>query len=277
MKINLEKIKNGSVYLIPNFSEEETVRYKLKVSSIVLYALIYTFLIVLTTILILTFTPLKRMIYHYEVQELKEQAAKTVELEKKIIFLTKELESISSTNKKLEYAFILATSDSIDSTSNIYDSLKIEKHKNLPYGGNLLFIFNRFWNKYFLTQDDKSVFFIRPTTGLIINDFKPDEGHFGIDFAVNSGTPIFAAQGGIVLFADFTIEDGYKILIQHDNGYITVYKHCSSILKKERDVVTQGDLIALSGNSGSNTTGPHLHFEVWKNGKPLNPKEIFIK
>ncbi len=277
MKIKLNHIKNGIIYVTPNFSEGETVRYKIKVSSLLLYGLLYSFLIIMATIVILTFTPLKRMIYHYEVKELKEQAAKTVELEKKIIFLTKELESISSTNKKLEYAFILATSDSIDSTSNIYDSLRYEKHKNLPYGGNLLYIFNEFWNKFFQNDNQLVAFFIKPSKGLIINEFNPDEGHFGVDFAVSTGTSVFASQGGLILFADFTIDDGYKIIIQHDNEYITVYKHCSSILKKERDTVFQGDLIALSGNSGSNTTGPHLHFEIWKNGKPINPREIFIK
>ncbi|MCB0750396.1 MAG: M23 family metallopeptidase, partial [Ignavibacteriae bacterium] len=67
------------------------------------------------------------------------------------------------------------------------------------------------------------------------------------------------------------------IIIQHDNGYITIYKHCSQIIKKERDVVVQGELIGLSGNTGKNTTGPHLHFEIWKDGRPINPKEFFIK
>ena len=79
------------------------------------------------------------------------------------------------------------------------------------------------------------------------------------------------------MLTDFTIDDGLKIIIQHDGGFISVYKHCSSLLKRKRDIVVQGELIALSGNTGQNTTGPHLHFEIWKNGKPQNPKEFFIK
>ena len=67
------------------------------------------------------------------------------------------------------------------------------------------------------------------------------------------------------------------LIIQHNKGFTTVYKHCSSLLKKERDVVSQGDLIALSGNSGKNTTGPHLHFEIWQNGKPVDPQKILLK
>jgi murein DD-endopeptidase MepM/ murein hydrolase activator NlpD len=66
------------------------------------------------------------------------------------------------------------------------------------------------------------------------------------------------------------------IIIVHPDDYITVYKHCSLLIKKERERVLQGELIALSGNTGEITTGPHLHFEVWKNGKPIDPKEILI-
>ena len=98
----------------------------------------------------------------------------------------------------------------------------------------------------------------------------------GLDFSVKSGAPVYASESGMVIFADFTAGDGYKIIIQHDGGYISVYKHCSVLMKKERDIVSRGELIALSGNSGENTSGAHLHFEIWKDGKPLNPKEILI-
>lgn len=277
MKIKLNEIKDAIIYVTPNFADGETVRYKLKLTRILMWIFGYSVAIVLFTTLILGITPLKNLVYHFENEDLKVQAAKTFELEKKIVFLTKELESISSTNKKLEYAFILATSDSIDTNSIPYDSLKYEPNKNLPYGGNVYFIFKQIVEEYFQNDNAISDFFIKPSKGLIINDFNSEEGHFGIDFAVHSGSEIMAVQGGLVIFADFTIDDGHKIIIQHDNGYITIYKHCSTLIKKERDQVVQGELIGLSGNSGKNTTGPHLHFEIWKNGKPQNPKELFIK
>ncbi len=155
--------------------------------------------------------------------------------------------------------------------------MQYEPNKNLPYGGNIYVIFNKIWNDFF--QETKSFFnhFVKPSKGLIINEFNPEEGHFGIDFAVHTGSVIVAAQGGLVLFSDFTIDDGYKIILQHNNGLVSIYKHCSSLIKSERDVVTQGELIGLSGNSGQNTSGPHLHFEIWKDGKPQNPEEYFIK
>lgn len=277
MKINFKELLKTSIYITPNIFSNETVRYKFRITELLLYLLAYTFLIVFFTVIILYLTPLKNSLFYYENSQMQTQAKKTIELEKKVIILTKELESIASTNKKLKYAYLLATSDSIDTTDAIYDSLKYEPNKNLPYGGSLLFIINSFIDKITFFQDAEKSIFIKPSSGIIINDFNPEEGHFGIDFAVSSGTSIYASSGGLVIFADFTLDDGNKIIIQHENGYITIYKHCSTILKKERDFVDQGELIGLSGNTGKNTTGPHLHFEIWKLGKPVNPKEFFIK
>ena len=277
MKLSLQKILNAVVFITPNFGDSETVRYKFKSTKILLWIFTYTLAIAVLTTIILGITPLRNIVFHFDNKELKLQAEKTVELETKIRFLTKELESIASTNQKLKYAFLLASSDSLDTNSIPYDSLKYEPNKNLPYGGNLYHIFSRIVDKYFQHESTIANFFIKPSKGIIINEFNPQEGHFGIDFAVTAGSPISAAQGGLVIFADFTIDDGHKIIIQHKEDFITVYKHCSSLTKDERDIVVQGELIGLSGNSGKNTTGPHLHFEIWKDGKPKNPKEYFIK
>ena len=277
MKINFKQIRDWKLFVTPNFSEGETVRYKIKFTKVILWVFSYSLIVSVITLLVVAITPLKNIIFVYENELLKQQAEKTLILEQKIKFLTKELESISSVNKKLKYAYILGSTDSIDTTDAIYDSLKYEPSKNLPYGGNLFFIFNKIFESFYQDNSKLSDYFIKPSKGFIINEFNPDEGHFGIDFAVQTGTSIYASQGGLIIFADFTIDDGYKIIIQHENNYISVYKHCSSILKKERDLVVQGELIGISGNSGENTTGPHLHFEIWKDGRPINPEEFFIK
>jgi len=277
MKIKLKDIFNSTVYITPNLPGKDTIRYRFKITQLLIYFIVFSILLMTFTITVLSFTPLKHFVFHYENAQLQKQAKKTVELEKKIFYLTKQLETISSTNKKLQYAYILGTSDSIDTTDAIYDSLKHESVKNLPYGGNILSVFKEIFEKFFLNQVADKGIFIKPSNGLIINNFNPSEGHLGIDFAVSPGSAVYAARGGLVIFADYTIDDGKKIIIQHDDGYITVYKHCSSLIKKERDEVVEGELIALSGNSGKNTTGPHLHFEIWKDGKPINPEEYFIK
>ncbi len=98
----------------------------------------------------------------------------------------------------------------------------------------------------------------------------------GIDYVLKTGTQISAAASGYIIFADFTVKDGYMIIILHPHDYISVYKHCSSLLKKTREIVQEGEIIALSGNTGEITTGPHLHFEIWHHGKPINPKSVLL-
>jgi len=124
-------------------------------------------------------------------------------------------------------------------------------------------------------SEEKIDYFIKPVNGFISRGFNTDKGHIGIDFVVKVGSPVYAAANGYVVFADYTSRDGYMMIINHTNDYITVYKHCSILLKKIRDRVFQGELISLSGNSGEITTGPHLHFEIWKQGQPINPKNVF--
>lgn len=276
MKIKLKNILKATIFVTPSLPNGETNRYKLKASTLLLGLASYTIAISIITAIILGVSPLKNYLFYFENQELKTQAKKTIELEAKIKYLVSELNSISSTNKKLEYAILLATSDSLDTNSAVYDSLKFESQKNNPYGGNIYAIFKEFTSGS-KSLVDEVINFIRPSIGQIINEFDPSSGHLGVDFAVPSGTAVFASLGGLIIFSDYTIDDGNKIIIEHSNGYLTIYKHCSMLIKKEREFVVQGDLIALSGNTGENTSGPHLHFEIWKNGKPINPKELFIK
>ena len=98
----------------------------------------------------------------------------------------------------------------------------------------------------------------------------------GIDIVTQDGTPVYASAGGLVVFSDYTTKFGYVVIISHSYNYITIYKHCSSVLKKERDIVEQGELIALSGNSGTNSSGPHLHFEIWRDGLAIDPESVLL-
>jgi murein DD-endopeptidase MepM/ murein hydrolase activator NlpD len=208
----------------------------------------------------------------------KEDMQEVKTLNERMIFLAKEVEQMKSTNEKLRYAIFLGDSATIDSLTrpdsvekNSDQAIKLKNKK----GGDIFSVFR----ELFLTKEEnqsKDVFFSKPVNGFISREFDPDRGHFGIDYVVKTGTPVYAACGGYVVFADYTVRDGYMLIINSSSDYVTVYKHCSSLLKKTRDIVTEGELIALSGNTGETTTGPHLHFEVWKNGKPVNPKTLFI-
>lgn len=115
-----------------------------------------------------------------------------------------------------------------------------------------------------------------PARGYFTRGFDAPNGHFGVDIAGNDGSPVSAAAGGRVIFAGWTYDYGFEIILEHDKGYTTVYKHNQALMKKVGDEVRRGELIALLGNTGSTSSGPHLHFEVWKNGSVQNPMNYLI-
>jgi murein DD-endopeptidase MepM/ murein hydrolase activator NlpD len=121
--------------------------------------------------------------------------------------------------------------------------------------------------------DVKKDNFYVPLQGVISNKFDPSKSHYGVDIVAQEGTPVIAIQEGTVILATWSVNTGYVIEIQHPNNLISVYKHNGELLKKEGDKVKAGEPIALVGNSGEQTTGPHLHFEMWHNGVPVDPEK----
>jgi murein DD-endopeptidase MepM/ murein hydrolase activator NlpD len=115
-----------------------------------------------------------------------------------------------------------------------------------------------------------------PTQGFITHRYDPANRHFGIDIAGKVGTAIYAAADGHVLFAGWTVDDGNMIIIAHNNGVVTFYKHNQALLVGSNTTVKRGEPIALLGNSGKTSFGPHLHFEVWFNGTPRDPGEFIV-
>ncbi len=274
---NIKNLKKTSIYVTPNFPTLQTKRYKIKFFSIVSWLAIYTVVLTFLISILLSFTPAKGLLFLVENEKLKEYSGKIEQLENQVVMLTEELDQMAVINKRLKFAIILASTDSLDSTAAIYDSLRSYEPAKRGFEGSLYNVFRDFISKYFKEEkNDSEVVFLKPVTGIIGKEFQPEKGHNGIDYAVKEGTPVVASGSGIVLFADYTFKYGYTIILQHENGYTTHYKHCSSLLKTERDVVKSGEVIALSGNTGKRTTGPHLHFEIWKNNKPINPSLLVI-
>ena len=117
--------------------------------------------------------------------------------------------------------------------------------------------------------------FYRPTRGMISSPFNAEKKHFGTDIAANPGESVLATLDGTVILSTYTAETGYLIEVQHNQDFVSVYKHCGSLLKREGDTVKGGEAIALVGNTGQLTTGPHLHFELWHKGRAVNP-ELYI-
>ena len=116
-----------------------------------------------------------------------------------------------------------------------------------------------------------NIAFYAPLKGLISDSFSLQNNHFGVDVLAVQDEAIKACLGGTVVFSDWTTETGYSIAIQHDNNLISFYKHNSVLLKNPGELVKAGDVIAIIGNSGEYSSGPHLHFEMWHKGKAIDP------
>jgi murein DD-endopeptidase MepM/ murein hydrolase activator NlpD len=115
--------------------------------------------------------------------------------------------------------------------------------------------------------------FFPPLKGTVTSRFDAGVKHFGIDIVSNANESIKATLDGTVILSNFTSETGYVIALQHGNNLVSFYKHNSALLKKAGDFVKAGEVIAIIGNSGELSTGPHLHFELWYNGTPLDPRK----
>jgi murein DD-endopeptidase MepM/ murein hydrolase activator NlpD len=120
------------------------------------------------------------------------------------------------------------------------------------------------------------MYFSSPLSGEISEGFQPDIKHYGVDVVAPQNTAIKTIMDGWVIISDYTVETGNTIGIQHPNNIISFYKHNSALLKKVGSFVKAGEAIAIIGNTGELTDGPHLHFELWHKGKPVDPADFIM-
>ena len=110
-----------------------------------------------------------------------------------------------------------------------------------------------------------------PIKGTITEEYNPDDRHYAVDIVAVRDTPVKAVADGTVIFAEWTAETGYVIIIKHRNDLLSAYKHNASLTKEQGELVKAGEVIATVGSTGELTTGPHLHFELWRQGYPIDP------
>jgi murein DD-endopeptidase MepM/ murein hydrolase activator NlpD len=269
----VRKVKNLSVLFLPEYGGGETKSFKFGLFQVISILVFYSAIIAILGFLLLGLTPLKDVVFPGRGFD-KSEITKINELNNRLNQVTRDLENLKNTNEKLKFAIGLGDSTLLKSQDKSKDTVQNKRKKN-PFGGNIFAIVEQLFQSK-KEKQQKTYYFSKPADSFISRGFEPDRGHMGIDFVVKIGTPVYAAANGYVVFADYTTKDGYMIILNHDNGYITVYKHCSVLLKRAREIVLQGETIALSGNTGEITTGPHLHFEIWKDGEPINPEKILI-
>ena len=116
--------------------------------------------------------------------------------------------------------------------------------------------------------------FFPPVEGIVTQSFDEKKRHYGTDIVAKANAKVAAVLDGVVIFTDWTVKTGYVIQVQHTNDLISVYKHNSILLKKQGDYVRAGEVLGVVGNTGEESSGPHLHFELWRAGNPLNPEDF---
>lgn len=127
---------------------------------------------------------------------------------------------------------------------------------------------------YVVSDSLLDLFLFAPIEGIITTPFNPEIEHYGLDIVGKEHAPIKCIADGRVILSTWTVETGWVIVVQHSKNLLSVYKHNTTLFKKASDLVKGGEVIAIMGNSGEFTTGPHLHFEVWHDGSPINPEDI---
>lgn len=256
---------------------EETFeeRFSLKLNRLNVFVLggLFSIFLIVGTILLIAYTPLKEYIPGYDSTKLRTQALKA----------TLKADSISRelTNLKL---FTQAIQPIL--TGNIepdkIDSIQQET-RNLIINDSLLkaskedSIFREKIESQdrFPIVDTKNILlenvFFAPLSGMVSQDFDSNSKHFAIDIVAKTGTPVKSVADGTVIFSEWTTGTGYVIIVKHENNFVSVYKHNGTLLKEQGDFVKSGEVIATVGSTGELTTGPHLHFELWSGGYPVNP------
>ncbi len=119
----------------------------------------------------------------------------------------------------------------------------------------------------------RELYLFSPLEGIVSDGFNPKSNHYGTDIVAKENEPVKCVADGVVIFSSWTLDSGYVLGIQHRGNLISVYKHNSELLKNVGSFVTGGEIVAIIGNTGELTSGPHLHFELWHNGNPVNPQE----
>ena len=122
----------------------------------------------------------------------------------------------------------------------------------------------------------KQMHLMNPVDGYVTDEYEVQKEHYGIDIAAKTDAPVKAVLDGKIISATYTFKTGYVLMIQHANNLVSLYKHNSRLLKKEGSFVKTGEVIAIVGSTGELSTGPHLHFEIWHNGKSLNPRNYIV-
>lgn len=276
----LTKLKNKYRLVVLNDDTfEEKLSFKLSRLNVFVLIGLSAVLLVAGTTLLIAFTPLREYIPGYSSTALKKKAYElsmvTDSINEQLSFNSLYLENIRG---------IIEGRPPLDlSDSSVVDSLQnVALQESVSKEDSMLRKLVEDEERFSVPVDGErrlsaeSSNFFTPLKGLVTNSFNANEDHLGVDIVSKENEVIKAAQDGRVLFSEWTAETGYVLIIQHADKFTSVYKHNSALLKKLGDEVSAGEPVAIIGNSGELSTGPHLHFELWYNAYPVDPEEYIL-
>jgi murein DD-endopeptidase MepM/ murein hydrolase activator NlpD len=265
--------------LMDEESFEEKISFSITRLGVLVYGSSLIIVLMLSTIYLVAFTRLREYIPGYTDVTLPE---KIYELQQKVdslegVFRTNDLYVANFKNiiegKEIEESLSPPAGktyniDAAEIAPSVEEAKLREEYESQS-------MYNLYENKAFKTTSVTlgNMNFFPPLTGIVTSKFNPAQEHFGIDIVATRNEAVKAVQDGTVIFSDWTLETGYVISLQHNHDLITVYKHNSTLLKQQGAFVRAGETISIIGESGELSTGPHLHFELWYKGKPVDPEE----
>lgn len=271
------KFKYKLTIINENTLEEVAGLHVSKLNGISILLSVLTILFVISS-LIVAFTPLRNYLPGYMNSEIRAQVVKNAlradslqrQLERQNLFIM-NIQDIFQGKIKTD------TIHSIDSLTSIREDSLMERTQReaefrKQYEEN---------EKYNLTNitvhtDADGLIFYRPTRGMITKAFNAEQKHFGIDLVSKANESVLATLDGTVILSTFTAENGYVIEIQHNQDFLSIYKHCGSLLRKEGETVKAGEAVALTGTQTENGNGAQIHFELWRKGKAVNPEQFIV-
>lgn len=249
---------------------------RLNVITVISSSVILIFAIVVS---LLVYTPLKEMIPGYPdaemTRDIRLNALKLDSLEYQLFLKDQYIDDIALIMQGGEPLSLESSStEAVVNTQNIQDYkskddslLRLEVEEQQRYNLSLLSVGT-------VTDNLSDLYFFPPIQGMVTGKFNSALRHFGVDVASSGDPMVKVALDGTVILANYTVETGYIIQVQHENELISVYKHNRELFKRPGDFIKAGEAIAVLGNSGQITTGPHLHFELWHKGKAINPEKF---
>lgn len=251
---------------------EERFSFKLNRLNVFVFSTLFALFLVLATTFIIAFTPLREYIPGYSSTTLKRKATalsyKTDSLQQIINVNEQYLASIKKVLtgdvKTVEF-----NKDSIIEAAKVDPSILIRTSPQDSLLREKVAKEDKYNPLLFSREQQYTLF--APVKGTISEPFNSKAKHYAVDVVTIKDAPVKAVADGTVIFAEWTAQTGYVIILKHTNNLISVYKHNAVLTKEQGELVKAGQIIATVGNTGEYTTGPHLHFELWRDGNPIDP------